>query len=154
MPSALDYERKTKQHLLYARLLLELATQERDTQYTPALLAAGTTQLNLAYDALIDEIQVQLNVRPHPSRNLIEITRGLQTRDIHSAEIEHLFTLEQDEHSWLTAMRQGNPGGSPEHPDARIIGSSVQQSHKDAPYRWLDAMEKLTQHIRTMMTEC
>ena len=152
-----DYERSTKLHLLYTRLLLELATREKDNQYTPALLAAAKAQLNLAYGALIDELQAQLNVSPLPSRNLIEIARGLQTRDIHSTEVTQLLALEQDHTSWLAAMRRTAHGQIDEQAaprqDPRLIGSSSQRQQQAEPYVWLDKMEELCRQMRAMMTE-
>ncbi len=172
-PRITDYEDNTKCCLLYARLLLELLElklldKKTEPVYRPALLSAATAQLNFAYEAFIEEIQVRLNMAPLATHNPNEIARHLLTADIRSAELNQLAKLEQEETSWLFAMRTARPDRSarpalshnnikktPRTADIRLIGRSGDRTPQpqESPCVWLQHMEDLCQQMREMATE-
>ena len=169
-PRITDYADNTKHCLLHARLLLELLElklldKKTEPVYRPALLSAATAQLNFAYEAFIEEIQVRLNRTPLATHSPNEIARHLLTADIRSAELNQLSKLEQEETSWLFAMRAARIDRSalsndnikkiPRTTDIRLIGSSGDRTPKpqESPFVWLQHMEDLCQQMREMTTE-
>lgn len=163
IPPLFQYEAETNERILYANILLEMSDQQDDIHYANALEVSCVIQILAAYYALIEESQRGLNLIPQPGLSAQDVLSAMQKKEVHSAEIEKLASLENDRTSWITAIKKEyrELSSSPSMKGANIIGTQSispksQQgsgSTHDRYSSFIAELEKLRDRLRDSLAE-
>lgn len=161
-PALSKYEEETNKKLLYANILVELASQQTQKHYFDALKYSYVIQMLAAYYSLIEESQRRLNLAPEPGLNAAELLQKMRSSSVYSVEIEQLVTLENDRAAWLYQLKQlyQELSASASMSNINLINTSQVADADDSiavnvkKYEtWLKQLEDLVSNLREMLSE-